>query len=84
MAVKLPSKKQKPACPHCLAPVPIEARIDGGYIVIKHGRRTDIFELVWEQRHADSRRRLVLKRCPEVPRQFEREVYQGEEASHEP
>ena len=50
-------------------------KLDGGYIVARCGQAVQVFELVWESRHGEGKKTLVLRECEEIPRQFEREVY---------
>ena len=64
----------------------IALRIDGSYIVATAPKRKDVFKIIWERRHGAQENRLVLERCPEIPRQFEVEVFGDahptEEARH--
>lgn len=56
---------------------PIDLRLDGGYIVARCGESFAVYELVWENRHGEGRKRLVLRPCDPVPRQFEAEAYRA-------
>jgi len=69
MATKKPVEKVDPS------DVPIEITIEDGYVKAKHLGRMDVAELVWEQRHMDTHKKLTLRRLLKIPRQFEREAY---------
>ncbi len=71
------NKTHIPALPHPESPAEqsIVLRIDSGYVVARCGNSFAVYELVWENRHGDSRRHLTLRECVEIPRQFEREMF---------
>jgi hypothetical protein len=63
---------------HKAAPSPVEdidLKLDGGYIVASHEGVVTIYEALWESRHTERTRHLVIRKCKIVPRQFERLVY---------
>lgn len=67
-------KKPIPAKP--TEPEPrITLRLDGGFVVAKCGTALTVYEILWQNRHGDPHKQLVLRECKEVPRQFEREAY---------
>ena len=53
---------------------PIDIRLEGGFLIAQCGRSFEVYELVWESRHGEQRRRLTMRRLPGVPRQFEAEA----------
>jgi len=53
----------------------IDLKLDGGYIIASHEGVVTIYEAVWQSRHTERTRRLIIRKCLVVPPQYERLVY---------